>query len=341
MKFVLALLFCIAPLAFAQTTTRMVVGVGSPAACLVSQDAGRKDATLAAQNHAYRQCADFGDEWDLTDHWQLPGREVKGNPRDTVQCAACGTSGNTAPKDGYRCSVRMLPQACVNGTPSSELASNGDWNAKDRTSGPAKMETAANCVQIGQGESTKSLKNLCDKKIVVFWCHKEGAGNTDLACGTGADRYYYKLTTVLAAGQSDSNPPQSHPLNVTLDYGACYGDIGDYQYTDAKGGYLCKPLVAATNQTAINIITVNGTSSNEACMRARLQAMDYGTASECACQIQGSANICRVQYSGPKPTSSVINNLKAQLDEYVKKFPCAQSDSYCIKTRRVAIGVRG
>lgn len=332
MKYPWCLLLLLGCSAMAADDIKLVVGNGNSGICMADRAKARNFATLDAKADAYERCNDFGKGWNLRDEWQLPANESKGNPRDVVQCTPCKTV-DAKPADGFQCTVRMLPQSCVRPTAGqtvNEFASNADWNAKDRTSGPAKMETAAACVQVGKGENTKFLKNLCSKKIVVFWCHKDGAGNQDLACGAGADRYY-KLTTVLAAGQSDSNPP-SHPLNVTLDYGACYGDIGDYKYTDAKGGYWCKPFVAATGQTAISTITANATSTDEACMRARVLAMDQGKPSECACQIRGTANICRVQSSGPKPASSVINALKKELRD---RYGCRPDDKDCKPATRV------
>lgn len=339
--YLLLLLGCSAAAAAADDI-KLVVGSGNSGICMADQGKARGFATLDAKADAYERCNDFGKDWNLRDEWQLPAGESKGNPRDVVQCTACKTA-DAKPADGFKCTVRMLPQSCVKpaaGQSPDRYASNADWDARDRTSAPAKPETAAACVQVGTGGNTMFLKNMCGKKIVVFWCHKDGSSNRDLSCGAGEDRHY-KLVTVLAAGQADNNPPPSHPLNVILDYGACYGDIGDFKYTDNKGGYRCQPPAAAAGQTAATTITANATSINESCMRGRLLAMNHGTPSECACQIRGPANICRVQYSGPTPPSSAINNLKNQLGDFVKKFPCAPSDSYCIKSRNVGTGVRG
>lgn len=332
------LLLLIGSSAIAADDIKLVVGNGNSGICIADRAKARSFATLDAKADAYERCNNFGKDWNLRDEWQLPANESKGNPRDVVQCAPCRTV-DAKPADGFNCTVRMLPQLCVRpaaGQTLDRYVSNAEWDAKDRTSGPPKMETAVACIKISTGENTNYLENLCDKKIVVFWCHKDGSANQDLACSFGEDRHY-KLTTVLAAKQSGNNPQSSYPLNVTLNYGACYGDIGDYKYTDNKGGYWCKP----PDQAAITTITANATTVKESCMRARLLAMNDGTPSECACQIRGPANICRVQYSGPTPPPSVINILKNQLGDFVKKFPCAKNDSYCIKSRNVGTGVRG
>jgi hypothetical protein len=137
MKYLLIIFLFVSESVMAANNTRPVVGEGNPSACLASRESARQNATLAAQNHAYQQCANFGDDWDLVDQWLLPAGEKTGNPRDLVQCTSCNAADGIKSREGFKCTVRMLPQVCAKGDSARDHISNADWNAKDRKSGMA------------------------------------------------------------------------------------------------------------------------------------------------------------------------------------------------------------
>lgn len=144
MKHLMGIFLLLAGSAMAAGNAKLVVGEGSPDVCLPAREQAVRNATLAAQLNAEKLCDDYG---YLVGHFELPGGEVKGNPRDVVSCLPCGMTDGSKPIQGFKCSVRFLPQACVRRTARQNAGGtfvpNADWNAKERTSNANSIATGS------------------------------------------------------------------------------------------------------------------------------------------------------------------------------------------------------
>lgn len=158
MKYPWCLLLLLGCSTVAADDNKLVVGNGNSGICMADRAMARNFATLDAKADAYERCNDFGKDWNLRDEWQLPANESKGNPRDVVQCTSCKTDG-PKPADGFKCTVRMLPQSCARSAAGQSLdrfASNADWEAKDRA---AAMQQQTNRAQENRQQSPQPSVN--------------------------------------------------------------------------------------------------------------------------------------------------------------------------------------
>ena len=160
-------------------------------------------------------------------------------------------------------------------------------------------------------------------------------------CGaTEGSGRFYRLSTLLKPGATEDNR-YSLPAHARITYGACFGGYGSYKHADDEGGYFCKPPKSAAGG-AIWTITASAPDTEEACLKARVMAMEQGTPGECDCQTRGNVSICRVQASGAKPDRTVIEAARKMLREYTKDIKCDPKVEFCQPSRTVSIGaIRG
>ena len=202
---------------------------------------------------------------------------------------------------------------------------------------------AASCIELGTTAKGQSMKNTCAEQIVVFWCHDhDQQGYRSDLCGT--DKRFYKLNRLLKPGEINDNQ-YSLPAHAHILHGACFGDYSAYKYTDAQGGYLCKPPKGASGDAASMMTsTAAAPMAEEACKRAQQIASEHGTPGQCACQTRGQMHLCRVQSNGLKPEGSALDSAigagKKKIQEVAKCKPeekaCKPADS-----KNVGIGVKG
>ncbi|MBQ0757682.1 MAG: hypothetical protein KBT54_11300 [Amphritea sp.] len=98
-------------------------------------------------------------------------------------------------------------------------------------------EDAFECVEVGKGERSQSIFNICDVEVEVLWCHNQKApGYGRGLCGY-QERYYQKQA-VLQPGEQKQNY-FSLPFNSTLYIAACKGGHYSTRQVGMEGGYLC------------------------------------------------------------------------------------------------------
>jgi len=97
---------------------------------------------------------------------------------------------------------------------------------------------AKHCVRVGSSASAQTLKNVCNQKIEVVWCHdKDKRGYRDGLCKE--DGRFHLEHTVLEAGEMKDNR-YSLPQGATIRYGACMGSYYTTKQQGMSGGYNCK-----------------------------------------------------------------------------------------------------
>jgi len=101
----------------------------------------------------------------------------------------------------------------------------------------AQADDALHCIEIGQGDRSQTLTNVCDHEVEVLWCHNRNeSGYKRSFCGSNG-RYYQKQA-VLTSGEEKQNQ-FALPFNSTIYYAACQGSFYSIKEMDASGGYLC------------------------------------------------------------------------------------------------------
>lgn len=102
---------------------------------------------------------------------------------------------------------------------------------------PAEAKSANRCVQIGSGSRSATLKNVCNRKIHVIWCHNSSQRkHRGSKCGRKGK--FFQQESVLKPGQKKENQ-YSLPLSARIRYGACFG--GYYTTKQTTGGnFRCK-----------------------------------------------------------------------------------------------------
>lgn len=106
-------------------------------------------------------------------------------------------------------------------------------------------QDASDCIFLGyeekewEGSGRQTLKNTCNVKIEVAWCHNNADKNfKDGLCGSNG-KYFPKKVTI-KPGETYSNF-YSLPASGRIIYGACTGGYGSI-ITDgySNGRYACK-----------------------------------------------------------------------------------------------------
>jgi hypothetical protein len=207
----------------------------------------------------------------------------------------------------------------------------------------AWAEEAANCVEVGKTARGQSLKNICPREIVVFWCHDyDKQGYRSGMCGPSpSNAHFYRYSTMLKPGGTDDNfyslPPDSH-----IQFGACIGNYGDYKYTDKAGGYACSHPQATQD---FIVITTSGKSAEEACARNKELAKENENENSvhlCTCAQKSGVYVCKAAVYAKSVPPSALDQLqikgKVEIREQIRKY-CASSP--CDKVVNVGTGVQG
>jgi len=121
------------------------------------------------------------------------------------------------------------------------------------------------------------------------------------------------------------------PEDSTIHFAACFGDIDNIKQA-TNGEFLCKPPRIATDDTKTFISTASAPTKAEACKKAKAMAANDKGSGECTCQTRGKISICRVESTGPKPASSVIDSAKKEIRERAK---CKSDDKDCIPANKI------
>lgn len=166
-----------------------------------------------------------------------------------------------------------------------------------------KVDDARACIQRSVQSGKESMTNICDRKIVVIWCHdRDQQGYRNGLCGEGKN--YFRMNRTLEPGEVMNNQ-FSLPLGANISFGACFGGYGSFKRLEQAGQYLCKPDPA---KAAVDISSATAASEALACKKARAMAQGAGndTPGNCECKplgTQAQRVTCRVK-SASKPTDA-------------------------------------
>ena len=211
------------------------------------------------------------------------------------------------------------------------FAASAQANSADEKLNPAScIEIGRISSKLGPQYATQTLKNTCSQDVTVIWCHSPSSyqGTQRTECNYG--RHYYQQRTTLNPGGTKENY-LSMPEDSTIHFAACFGDIDNIKQA-TNGEFLCKPPRIATDDTKTFISTASAPTKAEACKKAKAMAANDKGSGECTCQTRGKISICRVESTGPKPASSVIDSAKKEIRERAK---CKSDDKDCIPANKI------
>ena len=88
---------------------------------------------------------------------------------------------------------------------------------------------------VGSGPRSATLKNTCDTKILVAWCHNSNQRSSQRSrCGRNGR--HYQQHAVLRPGERKANQ-YTLPKGARISYGACYGSYSSMKIT--RRSYRC------------------------------------------------------------------------------------------------------
>jgi hypothetical protein len=204
----------------------------------------------------------------------------------------------------------------------------------------ALANDAAECIQLDDDPklNSRSLKNTCNRDVIVFWCHTDAAPRSkSSACDS--TKKLYKQNKLLKADEVATNNI-TLPKGAEVKYGACFGSYFSFELLDGEGNYICKPeRVKSESQKARLAHTVGRPTEEDACKAATESARTSGNPSECVCEQRGQMNICRVESDFKSGvTNSILELAKTQLREFTRCKSENRND--CVGPKSVSIGRR-
>lgn len=205
----------------------------------------------------------------------------------------------------------------------------------------AHANDAAECIQVGEDIklSSRTLKNTCNREVIVFWCHAYAGSDTN---STACDptKKLYKQNSLLKENEVKSNR-YALPLGAKIHFGACFGSYFSFELLNGEGAYFCKPEREASEAAKPRMIhTVGRALEEEACEAASKSAAPYGHPSECICEQRGKINICRVASDFESGgADAIFVAMKKKLREFASCNSELRKD--CVRPAFVSIGRRG
>ncbi|HET8731209.1 MAG TPA: hypothetical protein VFM34_08890 [Moraxellaceae bacterium] len=196
-------------------------------------------------------------------------------------------------------------------------------------SGIAAADNAASCISLGRTEKGQSLRNTCNLKVIVFWCHQADTPE-DRRGHCGFDGKFYRKAVTLEPGQVEANP-YGLPAAGDISFGACFGGYWDYTATDNEGGYSCRLTQA--------VATASAADPDAACQAAKAQVRN--ASGQCDCQSTEQRTVCKASGLMVAPGPSLMGTAREIARPHVEELEkCSDQNGPCTKRKNAGPGIR-
>lgn len=200
-------------------------------------------------------------------------------------------------------------------------------------------QIASDCIELGQDSESRTMKNTCEKPIVVAWCHQGSTAKGTLSslCSGGDGKRLFRMSKILDPGQTNRNR-YSLPLGSTISFGACIGGFGDFQRVGSAGHYACN-IYRHQEKNLMWRSTAAAPTEEKACAKARAIS---DSSESCDCENRGDTLVtCSVltRKVSPQSTSPALG--KTLLLNLLKCEPSQGDACEVPPTHKAAIATRG
>ena len=99
-------------------------------------------------------------------------------------------------------------------------------------------QNATRCINLGSNSNSKTLRNTCNRKVEIIWCHNSSKrGVKSGRCGRKGK--VHQKHSVLKPGQIKSNR-YSLPRGARISHGACFGGYYSTKTRGSSRSFTCK-----------------------------------------------------------------------------------------------------